>query len=142
MAFKPVLVKEPKDVCFLAALFFFDMERNIMAMIKVENLTFAYPGIYRNIFENCSFRIDTDWKLGLVGRNGRGKTTLLNLFLNKYKYSGQIISSVKFGYFPSPVSDKSRSVLEIMANISPTAREWELLRELAYLEVEESFSIS
>ena len=24
-----------------------------------------------------SFRIDTDWKLGLIGRNGRGKTTLL-----------------------------------------------------------------
>jgi len=136
MAFKPVLVKEPKDVCFLAALFFFDMERNIMAMIKVENLTFAYPGIYRNIFENCSFRIDTDWKLGLVGRNGRGKTTLLNLLLDKYKYNGQIISSVKFDYFPCPVPDKKRPVLEIMANISPTAREWELLRELAYLEVD------
>lgn len=107
-----------------------------MAMIKVENLTFAYPGIYRNIFENCSFRIDTDWKLGLVGRNGRGKTTLLNLLLDKYKYNGQIISSVKFDYFPCPVPDKSRPVLEIMANISPTAREWELLRELAYLEVD------
>lgn len=32
-----------------------------MSMIKVENLTFAYPGSYHNIFENCSFQIDTDW---------------------------------------------------------------------------------
>ena len=48
-----------------------------MSMIKVENLTFSYPTSYDNIFENASFQIDTDWKLGFVGRNGRGKTTLL-----------------------------------------------------------------
>ena len=43
-----------------------------MSMIKVENLTFSYPGSYHNVFENCSFQIDTNWKLGFVGRNGRG----------------------------------------------------------------------
>ncbi len=48
-----------------------------MSMIKVENLTFSYPTGYDNIFENVNFQIDTDWKLGFVGRNGRGKTTLL-----------------------------------------------------------------
>lgn len=44
-----------------------------MSMIKVENLTFSYPGSYDNIFENAAFQIDTDWKLGFVGRNGRGR---------------------------------------------------------------------
>ena len=29
---------------------------------------------YSNIFEDVSFNIDTDWKLGLIGRNGKGKT--------------------------------------------------------------------
>lgn len=48
-----------------------------MSMIRVENLTFAYPSSYDNIFENVNFQIDTDWKLGFVGRNGRGKTTFL-----------------------------------------------------------------
>lgn len=43
-----------------------------MSMIRVENLTFAYPSSYDNIFENVNFQIDTDWKLGFVGRNGRG----------------------------------------------------------------------
>ena len=43
-----------------------------MAMIKVEDLTFAYPGSYDNIFDGVSFQVDTDWKLGFVGRNGRG----------------------------------------------------------------------
>ena len=52
-------------------------------MIRVENLTFAYPSGYDNIFENVSFQIDTDWKLGFVGRNGRGKTTFLNLLQGK-----------------------------------------------------------
>ena len=71
-----------------------------MSIINVTNLTFAYNGIYDNIFENVSFQIDTDWKLGFTGRNGRGKTTFLNLLLKKYEYSGTISSSVPFEYFP------------------------------------------
>lgn len=43
--------------------------------ITIQNLTFAYEGSYENIFENVSLTIDTSWKLGLIGRNGRGKTT-------------------------------------------------------------------
>lgn len=41
-----------------------------MSYIQVTDLTFAYEGSYDNIFENVSFRLDTDWKLGLIGRNG------------------------------------------------------------------------
>ena len=48
-----------------------------MSLIQVSNLTFCYEGSCDNIFENVSFQIDTDWRLGLIGRNGRGKTTLL-----------------------------------------------------------------
>ena len=78
-----------------------------MSMIKIENLTFSYPTSYDNVFENVSFQVDTDWKLGFVGRNGRGKTTFLNLLLGKYEYSGKILSSVQFDYFPYPVSDRN-----------------------------------
>ena len=60
-----------------------------MSMIKVENLTFSYPSSYDPIFENVSFQIDTDWKLGFVGRNGRGKTTFLNLLMDQYEYRGK-----------------------------------------------------
>ncbi len=106
-----------------------------MSMIKIENLTFSYPTSYDNIFEDVSFQIDTDWKLGFVGRNGRGKTTFLNLLLGKYEYSGMITSSVQFGYFPYPVPDKSLWTEEILKKVCPQAEEWELLRELSYLEV-------
>lgn len=107
-----------------------------MSMIKIENLTFSYPTSYDNIFEDVSFQIDTDWKLGFVGRNGRGKTTLLNLLLGKYEYSGRIISSVQFDYFPYPVTDKSLLTEEILREVCPLAEEWEFMRELSYLEVE------
>lgn len=106
-----------------------------MSMIRVENLTFSYSSSYDTIFDNATFQIDTDWKLGFVGRNGRGKTTLLNLFLGKYEYRGKIISSVQFDYFPYPVSDKKRMTEDILCEVCPLAEEWELMRELSYLDV-------
>ena len=51
-----------------------------MSMIKIENLTFAYPTSGDYVFENLHLQVDTDWKLGVIGRNGRGKTTLFRLF--------------------------------------------------------------
>lgn len=83
-----------------------------MSMIKIENLTFSYPTSYDNIFEDVNIQIDTDWKLGFVGRNGRGKTTLLNLLLGKYEYSGKIHTTVQFDYFPYSVADKSEFIKE------------------------------
>ena len=37
-----------------------------MSMIRVENITFSYPSSFDPVFENVSFQIDTEWKLGLV----------------------------------------------------------------------------
>ena len=107
-----------------------------MSMIKVENLTFSYPSSYDPIFENVNFQIDTDWKLGFVGRNGRGKTTFLHLLQGKYEYLGAIQSSVQFDYFPYPVADKGRLTGEILEEVCPQAEEWEFMRELSYLEVD------
>lgn len=107
-----------------------------MSMIKIENLTFSYPASYDNVFESVNFQIDTDWKLGFVGRNGRGKTTFLNLLLGNYEYNGKIISSVQFDYFPYKVSDKNRMTADVLSEICPVADEWEIIREFNYLEVE------
>lgn len=107
-----------------------------MSMIRVKDLTFSYPSSYDNVFEHADFQIDTDWKLGFVGRNGRGKTTLLNLLLGKYEYSGKIISSVQFEYFPYPILDKRRMTEDIVKESCPRAEEWEIIRELSYLDVQ------
>lgn len=76
-----------------------------MSLIQVSNLTFSYDGSYEPIFENVSFQMDTNWKLGFTGRNGRGKTTFLNLLLGKYAYQGSISSSVEFSFFPYSLPD-------------------------------------
>lgn len=107
-----------------------------MSIIKIENLTFSYPTSYDNIFENANFQIDTDWKIGLVGRNGRGKTTLLNLLLGKYEYNGKIISSVQFDYFPYKVSDKTKLTEDILCEVCPIAEQWQIIRELSHLNVD------
>lgn len=44
-----------------------------MSIITVNDLTFAYDGSSTNVFEHVTFNIDTDWKLGLIGRMGREK---------------------------------------------------------------------
>lgn len=107
-----------------------------MSMIDVVNLTFGYEGSSENVFENVSFQIDTNWKLGFVGRNGRGKTTFLSLLLGKYEYQGRISASVEFEYFPYPVEQKGRLTLEILEEINPQMERWQLLRELNLLKVD------
>lgn len=109
-----------------------------MSMIRVENLTFYYPSSFDPVFENANFQIDTEWNLGLIGRNGRGKTTLLKILLGEYEYSGRIVSSVLFDYFPFPVSDKTQMTGDILIEICPNVPRWELMRELSYLKVEEA----
>ena len=71
-----------------------------MSQIQITNLTFGYEGSFDYVFENASFMIDTDWKLGFIGRNGRGKTTFLRLLLGKYDFQGTILTSTIFDYFP------------------------------------------
>ncbi|MCR8978389.1 Lsa family ABC-F type ribosomal protection protein [Brevibacillus laterosporus] len=108
-----------------------------MSLINVTNLTFAYDGSFDNIFENVSFQIDTDWKLGFTGRNGRGKTTFLNLLLGKYEYSGNISANVRFEYFPFLVENKEHNTLDVINDIFPDYLHWKLMRELSLLNVSE-----
>ncbi|QSX06744.1 ABC-F type ribosomal protection protein [Sedimentibacter sp. zth1] len=90
-----------------------------MSKISVKNLTFSYETNYQNIFENTSFEIDTDWKLGFIGRNGKGKTTFLNLLMGKYKYQGTISSSVEFEYFPFEVNENDNTLSVVRNSIAP-----------------------
>ncbi len=108
-----------------------------MSLINVTNLSFGYDGSYDNIFENVSFRIDTDWKLGFIGRNGRGKTTFLNLLLGKYEYSGDISATVNFEYFPFMVTDRESNTVDVIESIYPDYLLWQVMRELSLLQVAE-----
>ena len=107
-----------------------------MSLISINNLTFGYDGSYNNIFENVSFNIDTDWKLGLIGRNGKGKTTFLNLLQDKYEYKGTISKNVDVDYFPFEVKDKEKLAIEIVNDIVPNVQDWEIIKELNLLNTD------
>lgn len=107
-----------------------------MSLINVNNLSFRYDGSFTNVFENVSFNIDTDWKLGLIGRNGKGKTTFLKLLLGKYKYEGTISKNVEFDYFPFEINNKERMTIEIVNEIAPNVEDWEIIKELNLLDTD------
>jgi len=108
-----------------------------MSLINISNLTFSYDGSYDDIFTDVSFQIDTDWKLGFCGRNGRGKTTFLNLLMGRFEYSGSITAGIRFEYFPFVAPDKSINTLEILKHVAPDALDWQVLKELSKLAVDE-----
>ena len=79
-----------------------------MAQIYIHDLSFSYDNHFDLIFEHASFSLDTCWKLGLIGRNGKGKTTLLRILLGEYPYSGSISAPVPFDYFPYEISQENK----------------------------------
>ena len=106
-----------------------------MAQILVDHLTFAYEGSFDNIFEDVSFSVDTNWKLGFLGRNGKGKTTFLNLLLGKYEYSGSIVTSAAFDYFPYPAAQGQMQLpaADLMEKWKAGCELWRVLIELDQL---------
>lgn len=84
--------------------------------ITFENVTFKY--IERNILDNASFSITDSDKIGVVGVNGTGKTTLLKLILGiENPKSGNIIKSggMRINYLmQDPVFDPNKSLFDIV----------------------------
>ena len=107
-----------------------------MSLIDVNNLNFKYEGSIQNVFENVSFSIDTDWKLGLIGRNGKGKTTFLRLLKGDYEYTGKISKSIEFDYFPYEVENKQMQTIDIVHEIIPNTDDWEIVKELNLLKTD------
>lgn len=103
-----------------------------MALIQLSQLTFHYPGSYDNVFTGAEARFDTRWKLGLTGRNGRGKTTLLRLLQGQLSPTGgQIVTppGMHCGYFPCPVPHPDRTLSAVAAELCG-AEDWQIAREL------------
>lgn len=88
-----------------------------MSHITINNMTFDYTGFYKPVFQNVSLRLSTEWRLGLVGRNGRGKTTLLRLINGDIKPDqGEILKSVKTEIFPYDYDCSFKKTRDVMKN--------------------------
>ncbi|MBR5391036.1 MAG: ATP-binding cassette domain-containing protein, partial [Clostridia bacterium] len=52
--------------------------------VEARDLTFAYPGEDRPVLEHVSFKLERGKTLGIVGRTGSGKTSLVNLMMRVF----------------------------------------------------------
>ena len=86
--------------------------------LDVQNLTKRFGA--QVLFENISFSIAEGQKVGLIARNGTGKSTLMSVLMDKEGYeSGSIIyrRDLKLGFLEqSPQFDPEESVLDACFN--------------------------
>ena len=101
-----------------------------MSQIQLRDLNFTYDGSHVPVFQHLDLQWDDGWKLGLVGRNGRGKTTLLRLLAGELFGRGTLTVPERPLYFPTPVRDPGRSAGAVLLEGVPQGEEWRLLREL------------
>ncbi|WP_461214220.1 ribosomal protection-like ABC-F family protein [Lacticaseibacillus sp. GG6-2] len=99
-----------------------------MSTITIKHLNFAYDG-QAPLFTDTNFYLDTSWHLGLVGRNGRGKTTLLRLLQGQLEHAGDLHVPVALTYFPQPIADPSQLTLYALQEANDF-EQWQLEREL------------
>ena len=106
-----------------------------MSNLKISRLSFEYEDSNRYIFKNLNLDLDTDWKLGLIGRNGRGKTTFLNLLRDKYCGTGQIQGNASFSYYPVKIQNsKNITFYELQDQVA--FEQWKLERELTLMNLD------
>ena len=108
-----------------------------MSQITIQNLHFTYDGDHTPVFEGLDLQLDTGWKLGLVGRNGRGKTTLLRLLAGELEGRGTVSLRQPCLRWPKPAADPSRRTLDILLEGVPPEDEWKIYRELSLLGLSE-----
>ena len=60
-------------------------------MIQVEKLSYSFPA--KELYKNVSFTLEDGQHCALIGSNGTGKTTLVDMLMNpeKYLYDGKIL---------------------------------------------------
>ena len=108
-----------------------------MSQITIQNLYFTYDGDHTPVFEDLNLQLDTNWKLGLVGRNGRGKTTLLRLLAGELEGRGTVALNQPCLRWPRPVEEPDRRTMDTLLEGVPPEEEWRLAWELSKLGLEE-----
>lgn len=88
------------------------------ATILLDNITFQYESALMPLFKGETISIDTNWRLGIIGRNGRGKTTLLNIISGSLvPQSGHVKLPENVSMFPVRVDNTGLKTVEVVKNL-------------------------
>ena len=112
-----------------------------MSLIKINNLSFSYEDSNEAIFKNISLDLDTTWRLALIGRNGKGKSTLLKILDGSLSCSGEIKVDDVCKYYPYNIEKKCENLFcyELINHLEPTAEVWRVVIEAENLALSEDF---
>ena len=104
-----------------------------MSLLTVNNLAKAYPPT--DIFSGVSFNVPNKARMGIVGANGIGKTTLLRVIAGEESASeGEVIKAkgLTIGYLPQVAKFESKKTLwdECMQGFAPLLKQEAQLKKL------------
>jgi ATP-binding cassette, subfamily B, multidrug efflux pump len=67
------------------------IKTSLKGNIEIKNLTFSYPGSKETVLKDINLSIPKGHTLGIIGKTGSGKSTLVNLLLRMYNVQNEII---------------------------------------------------
>jgi len=95
-------------------------------VIRVKDLSISFAG--HDVFTDANFIINGREKIGLIGRNGSGKSTFLKLILKKLEPDSgavEIPRGYRIGYLEQHISFSHDTVLEEICSVLPPERDHE-----------------
>ncbi|HFU3730233.1 TPA: ABC-F family ATP-binding cassette domain-containing protein [Streptococcus suis] len=103
----------------------FETSRIGKKVINFENVSFSYPN--KPILSNFNLLIQNKDRIGIVGDNGKGKSTLLNLIAGDLQAdSGKldIGETIRIGYFSQTIKglDESKRVINFLQEVAEEAK--------------------
>ena len=96
-------------------------------MIRIQDLSISFDG--KTIFSDVNFNINPKEKIGLIGRNGSGKSTFLKILLNKIEQDSGLVElskNYKIGFLEQHIKFTHDTIIDEVCSILSEDREYEV----------------
>ena len=95
-------------------------------MIKIKDLSISFNG--KELFTDVNIHLNPKEKIGLIGRNGAGKSTFLNLLLKRIEPDTgevEIARNYQIGFLEQHIKFSHPTIIEEVTSILPEERVYE-----------------